>query len=57
MPKCCECRKGEHEDYDNHVSLCMVRDPESGKLILRGYICGEHFSAFRDDGYDVTETR
>ena len=51
---CCDCRDGEHENYDDDVRLTVVRDPDTGKLVKSAYLCGEHRSAYADDGYDVT---
>ena len=53
MRNCCECQKGEHPNYDEEVRLLMVREPDTGRLVLRGYICGEHAEAFAQDGYTV----
>ena len=51
--KCCECRAGEHEDYDEIVGLCVVKDPENGKVVQRGYLCAGHVEIRTQDGYDV----
>ena len=51
--QCCECRKGEHDNYDDDVELCIVRDPDTKKIVLRGYICRGHDMMFREDGYIV----
>lgn len=51
--RCCECRKGDHPNYDNDVRLCFVRDPQTKKMQLRGYLCSEHREAALTDGYDV----
>lgn len=55
--RCCECRAGEHDDYDDDVVLAVVQCPESGHLVRRGFLCGEHRAAYRDDGYRVKESR
>jgi hypothetical protein len=52
---CCECRKGEHDNYDEDVVLTVVRDPETNKVALRGYLCANHREAFAMDGYDLFE--
>ena len=49
--QCCECRAGEHDNYDNDVQFVVVRDPDIKGFTLRGYLCGEHRTAFEDDGY------
>lgn len=51
--QCADCRNGEHENYDDDVKLVMVRDPETGKLAKRAYLCREHRQAYEDDGYTV----
>lgn len=55
--RCCSCRDGEHEDYDDLIELTLVKDPESGKVILRGYLCGEHREMYADDGFILTDPR
>lgn len=49
---CCECRDGEHENYDDDVKLVTVRS-EDGKLRLRGYICASHWGMLAEDGYVI----
>jgi hypothetical protein len=51
--RCCECRASEHENYDDVVGLCVVKDPETGKIIQRGYLCAGHVEIRTMDGYDV----
>jgi hypothetical protein len=51
--KCCECRQGEHPDYDDNIAFCDVRETD-GRLVLRGHLCGEHQQAFADDGCKIT---
>jgi hypothetical protein len=53
---CCECRAGEHDNYDEDVRLAVVRDPDSNRFKVRGYLCSDHRTMFRDDGYIVTLT-
>jgi hypothetical protein len=55
LRRCAECRDGDHENYDDDVRLTTVRDPDSGRIALRAYLCGEHRAARRDDGYGVIE--
>jgi hypothetical protein len=55
MIQCCECRSGEHSNYDNDVRLTIVKYPDTNELYKRGYICGEHRAMFRGDGYIVKE--
>ena len=49
--KCFECRKGEHEDFDNQIAMCRITDPDTGKQITRGNLCGEHQHMYLADGY------
>ena len=53
--RCCECRNGEHEDYSDLVARrpVTVRDPETGNLVQRGYLCTLHADMRRDDGYKL----
>lgn len=53
--RCAECRDGDHENYDDDVQLTLVRDPDTKKIVLRAYLCGDHRAARRYDGYMVTE--
>jgi hypothetical protein len=51
--RCADCRDGEHENYDDDVRLVYVKDPETGKIVRRAYICAGHRQAYHDDGYIV----
>lgn len=51
--RCCECRASEHEDFDPVVGLCTVKDPDTKKIVQRGYICESHVQIRVGDGYDV----
>ena len=53
--RCCQCRAGEHDNYDDDVRLVVVRDPDTGWIRLRGYCCANHRVAFADDGYKIDE--
>ena len=53
MRRCCECRNGEHENLDDDVRMTIVKDPDTGHIVKRGYICGEHREAYECDGYDL----
>lgn len=53
MIRCCDCRNGEHENYDNNVKLVVVRDPETGHIIKRGNLCATHREMYETDGYKV----
>lgn len=52
--QCCDCRDGEHENYDDEVKLVTVRDPDKRGFVKRGYICKEHRKDYAADGYEVT---
>jgi hypothetical protein len=51
MPNCCECRNGDHENYDDDVRRTLVREPDHLKVVLNAYLCGEHRTAAADDGF------
>lgn len=53
MKRCADCRDGEHENYDEDVRLVTVRDPETGNLEKRAYLCAEHREMYAVDGFDV----
>ena len=53
--RCAECRDGEHENYDDDVRLCVLRDPETRKIVKRAYLCSEHRVANDDDGFEIHE--
>ena len=49
--QCAECKAGEHEDYDDDIKMCAVRDPDTNR-VTRKKLCGEHREAFAEDGID-----
>ena len=51
--QCCECRDGEHENLAEKVALFLVRDPDTKKIVRRGYLCEEHVTTNLEDGYEV----
>jgi hypothetical protein len=51
--RCCECRSSEHPDYDDLLGLCIVKDPDTNKIVQRGYLCLGHVEIRTMDGYDV----
>ena len=51
--RCCDCRDGEHDNYDEDVRMTVVRDPDNGQLAKRGYLCEGHRTMYADDSYDV----
>jgi len=51
---CSSCLQGENEvevEDPNHVYT--VRDPENGRIIIRGYLCDDHHAMYMDDVYVV----
>lgn len=52
--QCADCRDGEHDNYDDDVMLVYVKDPETGKMRKRSYMCESHRQMYSDDGYEVT---
>lgn len=52
--RCCECRKGEHENLDDNLKKVEVRNPDTRGFVLRGWVCGEHREAFESDGYEIS---
>ena len=52
--RCYECKLGDYtEDMDDAVSLCIVRDPDTGKT-RRVRLCEHHQYMLIYDGYEVT---
>jgi len=51
--QCFECRDGEHDNYDDNVELVTIKDPDTKKIVKRGYLCGEHQTMYLDDGYEL----
>lgn len=51
--RCCECRNSEHEDFSDLIAKTpvVVKDPETNRIVQRGYICTCHADIRRDDGY------
>ena len=50
---CSECRDGEHEDFCDDVRMTIIRDPDTKKLVYRGFLCSLHRDARDADGYDL----
>jgi len=48
--QCAECRDGEHPNYDHHVRLTLVRDPDTKHLQRRAYMCAAHRDMYESDG-------
>lgn len=53
--RCCDCRDGEHDNYNDDVVMTIIRDSDTKKFVKRGYMCGEHRQMYFDDGYEVIE--
>lgn len=50
--ECADCRDAERET-DGAVSLCVVYDPETGRMVKRAYLCAEHRAMYDGDGYEI----
>ena len=48
---CADCRDAERQEQAE--ALYIVRDPETGKLVKRAYLCVEHRAMYAEDGYEV----
>ena len=57
MKQCFECRNGEHDNLDDDVRMTTILDPDTGRLVGRGYLCGEHTVAKLDDGFNIRRVR
>lgn len=55
--RCCDCRDGEHDNYDDDVKLTIVREPDEKGFLKRGYLCENHRVMYEDDGYLLTIER
>ena len=55
--QCADCRDGEHENMDDDVMLIVLRDPDTGKLVKRSYMCANHRTMYSDDGYDIYKVK
>lgn len=51
--QCADCRDGDHENLSDEVELVTVKDPETGKLVKRSYMCTEHVDCYLSDGYNL----
>lgn len=49
--KCADCRDGERDE--DAKGLFIVRDPETGRMVKRAYLCSEHEEMYASDGYEV----
>lgn len=54
--QCADCRDGEHENYNDDVRLVRVTDPDTGQMLKRAYLCGQHREMYTVDGYRVEAT-
>lgn len=55
ITRCDDCRKGEHDNYDDNILLVIIRESGSNRFVKRAYICGEHYTMYLEDGYEITE--
>jgi len=53
--RCADCRDGDHANYDQGVRLVVVKDPDTGKLLKRAYMCHEHRDMYEADGWTLIE--
>ena len=53
MKPCSSCKQGEVVDEDTDGKIYTVRDPDTGRIILRGYLCSDHIAMYLDDGYQL----
>lgn len=53
--RCAECRDGEHPNYDNHVVLVKILQPDSHICVKRAYLCLEHRRMYLSDGYLIRQ--
>jgi hypothetical protein len=49
--RCCECWDGEIENYDVDGKIHIIKNPDTGKIVRKGYICSDHLEMLADDGY------
>lgn len=50
--ECADCRDAKRET-DGTVKLILVRDPGTGKMVKRAYLCEEHEEMYASDGYEM----
>ena len=53
VSECCDCREGEHDNYEDDVQYVIVRDPDTGYLHRKAYLCEEHREMYASDGYKI----
>ena len=49
--KCADCRDAERDEAA--VGLFVVRDPDTGRLLKKAYLCREHEMMYAQDGYEL----
>jgi len=56
---CFSCKRGEIEftAKDGKLVKADVRDPDTGSLEGRGWLCEDHLNMYVDDGYKVKEIK
>ncbi len=52
--RCVECLDERHDDYDNKGKVVIVRNPETGQIIMRTYLCRTHREIYEARGYKVS---
>ena len=53
MKQCSSCKNGDVINNDTDGEMHIIRDPDSGKIVIRGYLCDDHLQMYDDDGYFV----
>ncbi len=55
MKRCFSCKRGEinFTEKDGPLYKADVRDPETGKLEGKGWLCDDHLQMYRMDGFRV----
>lgn len=56
LKKCSSCWQGEIDSREDNTPTTgphIVRNPDDGKIELRGYLCKDHMDMYLTDGYTV----
>ena len=52
MIRCASCIRGEIDNNDiKDRTRYLVKDPDSGKIELSGYLCDDHIDMYLAEGY------
>lgn len=57
MKTCWSCKNGDVKftEKDGNLTKADVRDPDTGQLEGRGWLCDNHFHMYIEDGYRVVK--